>query len=156
MCSGCRRNTRRLPEKLLQERILAKEQKEAIVKFKQAVYLQLHEDLSKRPIQLRGITDALELGPIMGVDKEEFIAFHKLAVKASKQGELSKLFDFVDKDGRTFVAILDHTARYQTYLNEEDDPKEKTCLVATKSCCIKDIQRYVGSSETSNYGSVSN
>ena len=120
LCSGCRHNTRRVPEKLLEKHMLAQERKDATSKFKQAVYAQLHNDLDERPPYLRGITDALDICHFTGVDREDFIVFHKLAVKASKHGKQAKLFDFIDEDGRTFVAIHVHNARFQTYLDEED------------------------------------
>jgi len=137
MCSGCLRNTLRVPEKLLEERMLAKEQKEASINLKQAVYAQLKKDLENSAINLRGITIVLEISRAIGVDREEFLAFHKLVVKASRQGELAKLFDFVDEDGRTFVAIEAHTARFQTYLDEEDLPDQKRELSLTNPIVSK-------------------
>ena len=136
-CSGCRRNTRRVPEKLLEKRMLTQERKDSTSKFKQADYAQLNNDLDERPPHLRGITDALDICSVIGVDREDFIAFHKLAIKASKQGELAKLFDFIDEDGRTFVAIHAHTARFHTYLDEEDLPEQRRELSLKNPCVSK-------------------
>jgi hypothetical protein len=41
-------------------------------------------------------------------------------VEAAKKQELTKLFDYVDVEGGTFVARADHTARFQSYLTEGD------------------------------------
>ncbi len=54
------------------------------------------------------------------------IEYHRLATKAAKKKQLSKLFDFVAKDGSTFRAIGDHKARFQVELAQEDDFAEGT------------------------------
>ncbi len=54
------------------------------------------------------------------------IEFHRLAMKAAKKKQLSKLFDFVAKDGSTYRAIGDHTTRFHVELAQEDDLVEGT------------------------------
>ena len=66
---------------------------------------QLHDGLNERLPYLRGITDPLPICKAIGVDKEDFIEFHKLAINTAKRKLLSKLIDFVGKDGSTFRAI---------------------------------------------------
>ncbi len=59
--------------------------------------------------------------------EEDLIEFHhRLATKAAKKKQLSKLFDFVAKDGSTFRAIGDRTAIFQVELAQEDDFVEGT------------------------------
>ena len=73
----------------------------------------LNEGLGLRPAHLQGITDAFPIGSVIGVEEEDFIAFHILVVKAANNKELAQLFDFVDEaDGSTFVAIYSQTARF--------------------------------------------
>ena len=60
-----------------------KEQRKAgIIKMKHDLYYQLHEGLSSRLAHLQGMTDAVPITNILGLDKEEFIALHRLAEKA--------------------------------------------------------------------------
>jgi hypothetical protein len=78
----------------------------------------LHEGLSKRQGHLCGIPDAIPISRIIGVDINDFIAFHNTVMEAAKKQELTKLFDYVDVEGGTFVARADHTARFQSYFTE--------------------------------------
>ena len=79
---------------------------------------QLHGGLSKRQGHLCGITAAIPISRIIGVNINEFVAFHNTVVEAAKKQELTKLFDYVDVEGGTFVTRADHTARFQSYLTE--------------------------------------
>jgi hypothetical protein len=45
---------------------------------------QLHEGLSKRQGHLCGITDAIPISRVIGVDIIDFIAFHNTVVEAAK------------------------------------------------------------------------
>lgn len=121
LCVGCERGYALLSESTLEKREEKEQRKAGIIKMKQDLYYQLHEGLSARPAHLQGITDAVSITSILGLDKEDFVAFHRLAEKASKNKELNKLFDFVAEDGATFDAIYDHCARFQTVLSHEAD-----------------------------------
>ena len=118
MCLGCRRGGRKLGCKLVEQRFAAYELKMETIRFKCMVREQLHEGLSKRQGHLCGITDAIPISRIIGVGISDFIAFHNTVVEAAKKQELTKLFDYVDVEGGTFVARADHTARFQSYLTE--------------------------------------
>jgi hypothetical protein len=111
------------------------------VELKQKVHYQLNEGLSLRPRHQQGITDALHIGSAIGVDQDDFIAFHRLVVKAAKNNELAQLFDFVDEaDGSTFVAIPSHTARFQTYLaQDEDHPDDASRTLTLKNPIVSKI-----------------
>jgi hypothetical protein len=124
ICSGCVRNSIRVSPATLQQREHAKNTKESIVELKKLAQFQLHDGLNERLPYLRGITDPLPICKAIGVDKEDFIEFHKLAINAAKRNQLSKLFDFVGKDGSTFRAIGGHTARFQVELAPEEDHVE--------------------------------
>ena len=52
---------------------------------------------------------------IIGVDINDFIAFHNTVVEAAKKQELTMN---VDVEGGTFVARADHTARFESYLTK--------------------------------------
>ena len=110
---------------VLEKRKEKDQRKDDTVKLKQALYHQLHAGLSERHVYLQGITDAVSICNILGLDQKDFVAFHRLAEKASKKKELSKLFDFVAEDGATFDAIYEHSARFQTYLAQEVDLPEQ-------------------------------
>ncbi len=99
---------------------MGNELKMKTIMFKYMVCDELHEGLSKRQGHLCGITDAIPISRIIGVDIIDFIAFHNFVGEAAKKHELTKLFDNVDVEGGTFVARADHTARFQLYLTEED------------------------------------
>ena len=73
------------------------------------------------PIQLQGITDPFSIGSVIGVENDDFLGFHSLVVKSSKNNELAQLFVFVADDGSTFFAIEAHTARFQSILAQEED-----------------------------------
>jgi hypothetical protein len=80
--------------------------------LKKLAQFHFHDGLNERLLYLRGITDPLPIFKAIGVDKEDFFEFNKLAIKAAKRKQHSKLFDFVSKDGSTFRAIGDHTVRF--------------------------------------------
>ena len=65
--------------------------------------------------------DAFPISSIIGLELKDFAGFHRLVVKASKNRELAKLFDFVAEDGTTFDAIYDQAARVQAYLAQDKD-----------------------------------
>ncbi len=92
--------------------------------MKKLAQFQLHDGLNERLPYLRGITDPLQICKAIGVDKEDFFEFHRLAMKVAKREQLSKLFDFVSKDGSAFRAIGDHTAKFQVELAPEEDHVE--------------------------------
>ena len=119
MCLGCRRGGRKLGFNSVEQRFARKELKMETIRFKCMVRDQLHEGLSKRQGHLCGITDAIPICRIFGVDIGDFIAFHNTVVEAAKKHELTKLFDYVDVEGGTFVATADHTARFQSYLTKD-------------------------------------
>jgi hypothetical protein len=104
----------------VEQRFAREELKRETIRFKCMVRDQLHEGLGKRQGHLCGITDAISICRIIGVDISDFIAFHNTVVEAAKKQELTKLFDYVDVEGGTFVARADHTARFQSYLTEGD------------------------------------
>jgi hypothetical protein len=112
MCLGCRRGGRKLGFNSMEQRFARKKLKRETIKFKCMVRDQLHEGLGKRQGHLCGITDAISICRIIGVDISGFIAFHNTVVEAAKKHELTKLFDYVDVEGWTFVARADHTARF--------------------------------------------
>ena len=95
--------------------------KDAIVAFKQDACHQLHEGLLSRPPHLQGFTDAFPIGSIIGLELKDFVSFHRLVVKASKNRVLAKVFDFVAGDGTKFDAIYDHAAQFQAYLAQDKD-----------------------------------
>ncbi len=112
ICSGCVRNAIRVSPAILQQREHAKNKKESIVELKKLAQFQLHDCLNERLPYLRGITDPLPICKAIGVDKEDFLEFHKLAINAANMTQLSKLFDFVGKDGSTFRAIGGQATRF--------------------------------------------
>ena len=120
MCLGCRRGGRKLGFKVLEQRFVGNELKRETIRFKCMVRDQIHEGLSKRQGHLCGITDAIPISRIIGVNIGDFIAFHKSVVETAQKQELTKLFDYVDVEGETFVARADHTARLKSYLTEGD------------------------------------
>ncbi len=117
---GCERAYALLLESILEKRKEKEQRKDDTVKFKQALYYQLHEGLSLRPAHLQGITDAVSISNILGLKKEDFVAFHCVAERAYKK-KFSKLFDFAAEDGATFDVIYEHKARFQIYLAQEED-----------------------------------
>ena len=122
ICISCRRNSRRYSEKKHPRKRPIGTATADVVELKQKAYYQLNEGLNLRPTLQQGITDALPIGIVIGVDQDDFIAFHRLVVKAAKNKELAQQFDFVAAaDGSTFVAIPSHTARFQTYLAQDED-----------------------------------
>ncbi len=121
VCVGCERGYAMLPATIFEKRKEEKQRKERTVQLKQSLHHQLHEGLRLRPVHLQGITDAVDISSILGMDRKVFVAFHRLAEKAVKRKELDKLFDFVADDGATFDAIYEHSARFQTYLAQEVD-----------------------------------
>ena len=82
LCVGCERGYALLSESALEKREEKEQRKAGITKMKQDLYYQLHEGLTSRPAHLQGITDAVPITNILGLDKEDFIAFHRLAEKA--------------------------------------------------------------------------
>ena len=125
LCVGCERGYPMLFAGVLEKRKEKDQRKEDTVTLKQALYHQLHAGLSERPVQLQGITNAVSISSILGLEREDFVAFHRLAEKGPKKKEMSKLFDFVAEDGATFDAIYEHSARFQTYLAQEVDHPEQ-------------------------------
>ncbi len=113
---GCRREGRILGFKVLEQRCARDKLKREIIRFKCVVREQLHEGLSKRQGQLCGITIAIPICRIIGVDIGDFVAFHNSVVEAAQKQELKTMFDYVDVEGGNFVARADHTARFQSYL----------------------------------------
>ncbi len=111
---------RKLGCKFVEQRFAGNELKRETISFKCMVRGQLHEGLSKRQGHLCGITDAIQISRIIGVDIIDFIAFHNTVVEAAQKQELTKLSDYVNVEGGTFVARADHTARFQSYLTEGD------------------------------------
>ena len=112
MCLGCRRGGRKLGSTFVDQRFAGNELKRETITFKCMVREQLHEGLSKRQGHLCGITNAIPISRIIGVDTSDFIASHNIGVEAAQKQELTKLFDYVDVEGGTFVARADHTARF--------------------------------------------
>ena len=112
LCVGCERGYALLFESALEKREEKEQRNAGTIKMKQDLCYQLHEGLSSRSTHLQGITDAVDITSILGLDKEDFVAFHRLAEKASKNKEFSKLFDLAAEDGATFDAIYDHCARF--------------------------------------------
>lgn len=110
-----------LPAAVLEKRKEEQQRKERTVQLKESMYYQLHEGLRLRPVHLQGITDAVNISSILGLDRKNFVAFHRLTKKAAKKKEMAKLFDFVAEDGATFDAIYEHSARFQTYLAQDVD-----------------------------------
>ncbi len=113
LCVGCERGYALFSESALEKREEKERRKADNIKMKRDLYYQLHEGLSSRPAHLQGITDAVNITSISGLDKEDFVAFHRLAEKASKHKEFSKLFHFSAEDGATFDAIYDHCVPYR-------------------------------------------
>ena len=124
LCCGCERGYALVLQPTLQERTEKKAVRAAIFELKQAAYNQLHTGLPSRPPHLQGITDSLPICSALGLEVKDFVSFHKLAIKAAQKKQMAKLFDFVGKDGFTFDAIYDHTARFQTYLAQAADHPE--------------------------------
>ncbi len=118
ICIGCRRNSPRYIEERPRKRI---GNSDALANLKQKAHWQMNGGLSSRPIQLQGITDPFPIGSVIGVEYGDFLSFHSLVVKASKNIELVQLFDFFADNGSTFVAIEAHIARFQTILAQEED-----------------------------------
>ena len=75
MCLGCRRGGRKLGCKLVEQQFAAYELKMETMRFKCMVREQLHEGFSKRQGHLCGITHAIPISRIIGVDISDFIAF---------------------------------------------------------------------------------
>ncbi len=82
LCVGCERGYALLFESALEKREEKEQRKAGIIKMKQDLYCQLHGCLRSRPSHLKGITDAVSITSILGLDKEDFVAFHRLAEKA--------------------------------------------------------------------------
>ncbi len=76
--------------------------KESIVELKKLAQFQLYDGLNERLPNLRGIADPFPICKAIGVDKKDFFEFRRLTTKAAKRKQLSKLFDFVSKDGSKF------------------------------------------------------
>ncbi len=82
LCVGCERGYALLSESAFEKREEKEQRKAGIIKMKQYLYYQLHEGLSLRHAHLQGIIDAVDNTSILGLDKENFVAFHRLAEKA--------------------------------------------------------------------------
>jgi hypothetical protein len=78
-CVGCERGYALLSESALEKREEKEQWKAGTIKMKQYLYYQLHEGLSSRPTHLQGITYAVSITIILGLDKEDFVAFYRLA-----------------------------------------------------------------------------
>ncbi len=83
MCLGCRRGGGKLGCKVMEERFAGNGLNTETIRFKCMVREQLHEGLSKRQGHLCGITDAIQISRIFGVDIIDFIAFHNSVVEAA-------------------------------------------------------------------------
>ncbi len=124
ICISCLRNSRRYSENKHPRKRLIGTASADVVELKQKIHHQLNECLNLRPAHKQGIIDAYSISNVVGVDDDDFIAFH-LVVKVANNKELAPLFDFVDAaDGSTFVAIYSHTARFHTFWH-----KMKTTLM---------------------------
>jgi hypothetical protein len=86
VCVGCERGYAMLPATIYEKRREEKQRKERTVQLKQSLYYQLHEGLRSRPVHLQGITDAVDISSVLGLDRKDFVAFHRLAEKAAKKG----------------------------------------------------------------------
>ena len=159
-CIGCIRGVAQISGKHLERKMSNADYKEEKNKFKCLVRHQLHEGLSSRPEHLRGITDAIPLGRVLRLEESDFHAFHAVTLEAAGKQELTRLFDFVGEDGKTFVASHAHTARFQSYLTEGDfDGHSRTMSIAnpivnkiylgllqlqilltTEVCALKDVR----------------
>ena len=84
-CLGCRRGGRKLGLLLVERRLIGNELKRETIRFKCMVREQLHERLSERQGHLCGITDAIPISWIIGVDISDFIAFHNSVVEAAEK-----------------------------------------------------------------------
>ena len=82
LCVGCERGYALLSESALEKREEKEQRKAGIIKMKQDLHYQLHAGLSSRHAHLQGITDAVDITSILGLDKEDFVAFHRLAETA--------------------------------------------------------------------------
>ncbi len=82
LCVGCERGYALLYESALDKREEKAQRKAGIIEMKQDLYYQLHAGLRSRPAHVQGITDAISIASILGLDKEDFVAFHRLAEKA--------------------------------------------------------------------------
>ena len=82
LCDICERGYALSYESALEKREEKEQRKAGIIKMKRDLYYQLHEDLNSRLAHLQGITDVVSITNILGLDKEGFVAFHRLAEKA--------------------------------------------------------------------------
>ena len=92
LCVGCERGYPMLSAGVLEKRKEKEQRKDDTVKIKQALYHQLHAGLSDRPLQLQGITDAVSICSILGLDRKDFAAFHRLTEKAAKKKGVGQAF----------------------------------------------------------------
>ena len=130
-CIGCIRGVAQISGKHLERKLSNVDYKEVTNKFKCLVRHQLYEGLSSRPEHLRGITDAIPLGRVLCLEESDFHAFHAVTMEAAGKQELTRLFDFVGEDGKTFIASNAHTARFPSYLTEGDfDGHSRTMSIA--------------------------
>ncbi len=156
ICINCRRNSRRYSEKKHPRKRPIGTASADVVELKHKVHYQLSEGLNLTLALKQGITDALPIGSVIGVDYDDFNAFHRLVVKAAKNKELAQLFDFVDAaDGSTFEAIPSHTARFQTCLAQDEDHPDDSPIDAPESSCLQDLRRSAQASPDSVNKSVS-
>ena len=102
----------------MKRRVNAEREKEERNVFKCLVCEQLHEGLSTRPEHLRGITDVIPISRLIGLENNDFLAFHEITTEAAGNLELTRLFDYADAKAKTFVASAEYTARFQSYLTE--------------------------------------
>jgi hypothetical protein len=84
ICLGCRRGGRKLGFNSVEQRFARKELKRETIMLKCMFREQLPEGLSKRQGHLCGITDAISISRIIGVDISDFIAFNNTVVEAAK------------------------------------------------------------------------
>ncbi len=82
LCVKCERSYALLSESSPEKREEKEKRKVGIIKMKHDLYYQFHEGLRSRHAHLQGIKDAVSITNILGMDKEDFVAFHRLAEKA--------------------------------------------------------------------------
>ena len=107
--------------------------------FKCLVREQLNEGMSKRLQHLRGITDAIPISSLIGIKNNDFLAFHEITMEAAGKLEMTRLFDYVDAEGKSFVASAAHTARFQSYLKEGDFTGDTTRTLSLANVIVHKV-----------------
>ena len=83
ICLGCRLGGRKLGSPFADQRFAGNELKRETITFKCMVREHLHEGSIKRQGHLCGITDAIPISRIVGVDISDLTAFHNTVVEAA-------------------------------------------------------------------------